>query len=910
MVRAIVWKELREQVLIAAMLAVLGGALLVAAATFGDPPSPGAPGTDEFAALGAGRMLALMLVVTAGMVCGGALFAAERESGTMPFLEALPTARWPLWRAKVAAGLVLAALEVGVLLAVTAGLGLADGPFLARLVVYALLAFAWGAFGSTLARTTLGSVGVAIPAASAASFLFLLPITIFFAGNNPGALRPAGWALFEVLMLAAPLGLSAWRFTAPDRLRAAELIGGASPGAAARARPAGWGFSALAWLTLRQMRPTGAVLSAFALAFGLSLLLPEVRVVFVWPPLVLAAGVLAGVTAFGDEQSHRTGLFWGEFRLPVGRAWWVKVGLHLALLGWLILLLALPSVFRAQLEGGRRIAHGQTVLAAVFRSRLFDELGAQGWKYLLAPAAYGFAFGHVCGLLFRKLVVACGVAAVFGGVAAAAWGPSLLAGGVRHWQVLLPTAIVLLAGRLLMRPWAADRASARGGLLRLAGAAGAAGLVLAGGLAYRVLQVPDTPGGEDDVAFVASLPPYDQNVAGREFRMAAERAGEGGRPARAEERLAAAVRQGWPADDEELDAWLDQAYADEALSPEDKPWYVLADAAAARPTGVYDPPNLVGAVAASVAAFENARRMALAILGKGLQQGARGDPARFVPAVRTVLALARDIRYGGGLLALEAAIEIERATVEAADRWAGELPAGRADLARDLARALAEGDGPAPFDLRPYVLADRFVVRGMMQAPAHWLADHLNPSRGLTDPGAAEADLVALAWAVPWERERARRLVGMSSDSPRFEMASLVAGRPGGPILMGRARAGAELTERELYLRFVRRAVGLKAAVLAYRGDRGRPPARPEELVGAYLPRLPDDPFAKGRPLGYRVSAGEELAGGARPAYPVAAGQVVIWSVGQDRTDDGGKVAPGGPQAKDLVFLVPAPAAP
>ena len=269
MIRAIVWKELREQSLIAVMLVLLGGGLMIAAAAFADPPRSGASATDIVAALGIGRLLTLMLVVTAGMVCGGALFAAEKEAGTMGFLEALPTARLPLWVGKLAAGLVLIAAEAAVLMGVAVALKLADGPFLLRLVIYALLAFAWGMFGSTFARTTLGSVGVAIPAATLAAFIILLPITIFFSVRGTGIPRPLGWALFEVLMALTPLALSVWRFTALDRLRAAEIsarIGTESGGESRRrGQPAGWGIRALVWLTLRQLRVTGTVLSALRL---------------------------------------------------------------------------------------------------------------------------------------------------------------------------------------------------------------------------------------------------------------------------------------------------------------------------------------------------------------------------------------------------------------------------------------------------------------------------------------------------------------------------------------------------------------------------------------------------------------------------------------------------------------------
>ena len=107
-IRAVVWKEFREQWVIALTLVVLGGGLLVGTAALAEPPTAGAAATDLIRSLGLGRMATLMLVVTAGTVCGGALFAAEREAGTLTFLEVLPAARGDVWRAKVVAGAALA----------------------------------------------------------------------------------------------------------------------------------------------------------------------------------------------------------------------------------------------------------------------------------------------------------------------------------------------------------------------------------------------------------------------------------------------------------------------------------------------------------------------------------------------------------------------------------------------------------------------------------------------------------------------------------------------------------------------------------------------------------------------------------------------------------------------------------
>lgn len=932
MIRAIVWKELREQGLIAILLAVLGGALLIAAAVFADPPSSSAPVTDVFASIGVGRMLALMLVATAGMVCGGALFAAEKEAGTLPFLDALPIRRAAVWRAKVVAGLTLAAAVVAVLLAVTVISGLGDGSFLRRLVVYAVLAFAWGAFGSSVARTTLGAVGAAVPAAVTAAVVCLFPIYLFLSHPGSGMPRPIGWLLFEVLMIAIPLGASAWVFTAPDRARAAARANGPALGSADGG--ARLGITAVAWLAVRQLRVSGRVLCAFALFLGWIMQRSEfsLQPLFVWPALALAAGVVTGVLTFGDEQVHRTGVFWGEYRLPVGRAWWVKVVIHLGLLLALLGLIALPGVLRTQLDPETRAGYGTSFLSAVFRSRLFVELGAQGWKYALVPAAYGFAFGHVCGLLFKKPVVACGVAAMLGGVGAALWGPSLLAGGASHWQVWLPAACVLLTGRLLIRAWASDRVGSRGPVRRLLGGAAACGLTLAAGLGWRVLEVPDDPQGGDDAAFVASLPGYDENVAGNKFRAAAERyariataaptesrPGAPRRP-RVDERLEVAVRTGWPEDDPELGAWLDRVYTERPVADEPT-WAEQAAEAATLPLGVYEPPSLVSTVATTAASLDNAKKMAIALLGRGLQAEASGEPGAFVPAYRMTVSLLRNIRNGGGQQALGVAIEMERAALMAADGWLERRAArgDRAELLTALARTTDAADDLRPFDPHPHVLSDRYVTRATLQAPNQWLSGLLDNRGRNPEAASAEADLVSLGWAVPWERERTRRLVGLPMGGPwRPQLAAMIAGRPGA-VLFVRGRAASDYAEDEANMRVLRRVVATKAAVLAFQADHGRAPTEAAEwITRGYAARLSADPYADSRPLGYRVSDGAPLVGRPRAAQPgrpqetayvvpLTPGQAVVWSVGPDGVDQGGKVPPGGPRAEDLVFVVPAP---
>ena len=223
MIRAIVWKEFREQGLIGLTLVVLGGGVLVAVAMFADPPQSATIAADVFRALGPGPLATLLLAVTAGTVCGGALFAAEREAGTHGFLDALPARRSQLWLGKVVAGALLVAVQAGAVIAAGLGLGLLSSPgWAVAVAVYSFLAFCWGVLGSTLSRTTLGSVGVAVPAATGAAVLFLLPVLLFFSVPNSPIPRPTGALLFLGLMIATPLAWSAAAYTWPDWVREAD----------------------------------------------------------------------------------------------------------------------------------------------------------------------------------------------------------------------------------------------------------------------------------------------------------------------------------------------------------------------------------------------------------------------------------------------------------------------------------------------------------------------------------------------------------------------------------------------------------------------------------------------------------------------------------------------------------------
>jgi hypothetical protein len=1037
--QAIVWKEFREQGLIGATLIVLGSSLLVAAATFADPPVEGASPNEVLRFLGAGRLASLMLAVTAGMVCGGAIFAAEREAGTIAFLESLPSSHQRLWLAKLVAGLALTIVQVGLILAVSLGLGLVPNLGWALAVwLYSLLAFVWGMLGSTTARTSLGSVGIAIPASSLTAVLFYIPVILFF--QTPGSPLPrgSGATLFLVGMFATPLLLSSWLFSRPDRSREVVVT-----------RQTRTGFHALYWLALRQLLVPALVLSPAALFVGLGLLVPGLHPLVVWPALALGAGALAGSITFADEQIHGSSRFWAEQRLPLGRAWAVKIVFHSLFLLWLLLLLATPIIIHSQIARLNNVTSnfGITTLSSVFGTPLFDELGRQGWKYLLAPAVYGFAAGQLSVLLFRKLVVTFGVAAVLGGIGFTLWGPSLLAGGVKHWQLWLPPAIALLTGRLLIRAWAADRLSARGPLGTLIGGAFATVLAMAAGIGFRVLEVPDSSNGEDDIHYMAQLPPLEEITAGRDFNTAAKQYSQaitkisaefdrtlhlpisqqssmkvkltdqvfsasrtakvpdsvlgklfplkdkemfradlqreldlaletlpfeadekklfketilnavpnGGRQRRPEERIEQVPYKGWPANDANLDAWVDRVFSAKSPGGDDPPWHVLVASAAERPLGIFEHPLKIGTSGVAKNVLEYARQMSVALLARGLQLQVRGDSAAFIPHFRAVLNIARSMRNGSAVACLEMGNAIERIALLALDRWTEHLAdeqtlwlrTAMAPLPPPLDNALAaefeaatavpqalllkaaiaqleSRDSTEPFDAGKQFLVERHILREAMKAPGEWLPQVLaipsTDNMGTTDP---VVDLISLAWAVPWEKERTRRLVGQGYEANGPFDDSLLRGRPGTNLFI-RNRTPADLAELDRQIRTNRRAGILKLALRAYRIERGNYPDALNELwTAGYVHRPLPDPYDETREFGYEISPREMILKQPprsqteriiitqEPAeWKVFHGQARIWSVGPDGVDHGG-LNPPGPivavtgRADDVVYIVP-----
>jgi len=588
----------------------------------------------------------------------------------------------------------------------------------------------------------------------------------------------------------------------------------------------------------------------------------------------------------------------------------------------------------------------------------------------------------------------------------------------------------------LISAWAADRLSTRGPFGTLLTGTLAAILALAAGIGYRVMEVPNSPNGEDDVRYMAKLPSIEANSSGSDFKRAAELYSQtiaklspefdratstpsgsqfsprmritdqaliamrnaklpevvlgklqslkdkdmyrpdlqreidklldeeetkefrdtilshlpngAGRRLRAEERLERVPYQGWPSNDSNLEVCLDQVFS----GGNELAWHALVASATERPLGIFEHPLMIGTAGVAKNVLEYARQMSVALLARGLQLQARGDSAAFVPLLRQALTLARSMRNGSAIACMEMGYAIERVAVLAMDRWIEHLPqqtlwlrAAIAPLPPPLATAivaqyeaatatsqtqllklaialLESCDSTEAFDATNQFLVERHIIRESLKAPVQWLPQLLAlppETMGITDP---VVDLISLAWAVPWEKERTRRLVGLGYESNPPGENSMLLGRPGASLMI-RSRSHNDLAEIDRQISTYRRAGILKLAIRAFRIERGNYPKNISELVTTgYLLRDLPDPYDETHGFGYRISEGEKLTALPRSPgerimisqepseYWVPTGQVIIWSVGYDRKDQNGRNPPGPiltitNRADDIVFLVP-----
>lgn len=943
MIRALMWKEYREQRAIWLTLAVVGGTGLYGLSRLMAPEGIlGSNGARESL-----QTVAILFAWTYGLVCGAMLLANENEAGTMTFLDMLPARRIQLWLVKYTFALLLLLTQVAVLAGFVVALDITESRMqtlatLAGMVLSGLVALSWSVLFSALGENVLNVIGFSFVGQIAGAFvttLLLFPVAILLTvirGPQPdegGSSRIILACLGALSMTAGPVLVSVHVFTRLDRERR-ERARAVYRSGATRPRSyrewASWGR--LLWLSYAQMRRLLIGLSIFSLALGL------VSPFFgpaAWPSLTLLLGVLCGVTVWGDEQQSAAFRFLGDQRFPLGRVWIVKVCMRFMLAVFAAFLLLLPSLVVAlihQMQADSQVEnlpfttpHRIPFFADLLHSNLVGPIvpvGTHLWMWLL----YGFTAGHLCGLLFRKSLVAAVVALGSAGMLVCVWIPSLVGIGLHFWQVAGVPLILLVAGWLLMPAWTADRLLARGTFVRLGVVLFAAGLWTAGSLWYRVAEIPDVPDAFDIHAFAAEIPSLDpfQNPAGLEIHSAWHEVEQLTRELRSNNvqphkplfpdkahgfhmELLTALFEGWPNRRSDLGDRLDAQFR--------KEWYGHVVKAADSPLGIVEDAKLLMLNNHRSSQWQQLEFLNQVLAVRGLQMQASGDHGAFVDQLRISLALSRNVQNHAPLENVRIGRQAEVICVDALDRWLEKLP-GHPELLERVRDILFQHEAQLPEEddvLQTAYLITLNTLKGMpeklveLEISGLELGGTRNHPLGNVELQKAELDLVRLLWYTPWEHERHQRILRVifgSAKAPDPRQRRQAA-KWGGSMLCSLDMAARHEKPRDKRHTALLHAAQLKVALRLYQAKNGKLPAGLDELVQQkYLPALPSDPFDRNKlPLRYRKSRDK------------GRWSAVVWSVGEDGSDDrgvkDGSQKPGfNPHTslgEDLIYFVPPP---
>jgi hypothetical protein len=276
----------------------------------------------------------------------------------------------------------------------------------------------------------------------------------------------------------------------------------------------------------------------------------------------------------------------------------------------------------------------------------------------------------------------------------------------------------------------------------------------------------------------------------------------------------------------------------------------------------------------------------------------RDDAEESVDAIRAILGVSRHAGEVPILICALVQLRIRNMAVDEVHRVLAEKPAlWSDDHLRDLAHGFAQPERPLAFyfdgeratvlDAIQRVYSPRGVLtHAGLRELASWDREDWLVRVG-ADTAGVEPTLWALAPAVTLSSPTA----GESHDalSRLFDMAIEEAGKPlatsgeTAKLAQTLSRENAVVGELCGFLtggaHFLERFAGDRDGVLLgialelYRRDAGEWPAALDELAPRYMPQLPFDRI-NGGPLGYRVAAG-------RP---------VVYSLGRDADDDGGKL--------------------
>ncbi len=858
--------------------------------------------------------LALCWTALYALSVGAAAFAAERETGTLRFLDILPASRRLVWAGKVSFAFASTLALAASLLAIAAigsdrwGMGwrigsLADvipiiglvpialisalfcsslmsNALLAALAAIGLTTFSWMALLAGLEarldqtghrswdglrdQLTYDIAGM-LAALVASCFAFTwsrrnrrVPLRVRF--RSPIAMSWDGPARVRLAPeqsqpAIAPESVGVAAEPAPISFAAA-----AGPWTADRPRPRSW-FTEhryLAWQAMREGFRTWCFLMAFGLILPIAyyvtvivLMLPHPEPVFALPINAVVA-LVAGVSVFGLESQRRTYRFLVHHGARPGAVWLTKLGVWC----FAMAIIWVPVIVMS-LEVLPSDQTRETIL----------------WSVYSLPLT--FAVAQLCGMVFPRGITAAVIALVVtlalgaGQAALITWGKMMPVWGL----AVLPVAFLVVT-RAWVGDWLLDR-PAPGRYLRLGLIlAGTLGVILAGYAGERAWSIPD-PGpiaAPSTWMTMASLSP-DRNAA-ELYREAARKLAE-------------------------VPPGTDFSRG----TPERRDVLALIRQAAARPDCRFVEPDRLTLL--SRYDLAPMRDLAGLVADHARERLRRGELADGWDDIALLLRMARHLSQGATMFQGLHALTIEREALDLARDWS---TAPRQTLDRLRAAMVAYRDLPRPIPAAEVVRGEAILLERTIDLPA----DDLKGLLLETTVGPRNlANGTIPTWALlyldlittPWERARAVRVNRQFAAYLAREAALEPWQQQLGPWLpmaydlmsspLARsleANTGACL-DSEARNEVARRALVQVMAIRAWqlRHD-GRFPDRLEALVPEELPGLPVNPYS-GRTYSYEPDVTKSNL---MMEHLIQEAGAVLYSIG-----------PKGSRSGDIIFAIP-----
>ena len=857
-------------------------------------------------AIDSGTLMTIALV-WAGLYAfavGAAAFAGERESNTLGFLDALPVARRTLWLGKTTFALA-STFGLSAILAGLAALGAETlptpgpsrlGSVFATLGPLLFEAVAWGLFWSAMSRNPLLAGAMAVVSVGASSIVSTRPIDSLFeiasGGVDSTRIVTVRLLLAFLALAGSALGIT-WR----------PSWGGAIPESkpSDRTRPIAIRASStgrsLAWQAWREGWTTWLLVAVIGLGLPVaaSLLSPHfdelVEVV-----LVAMAGLVAGVSVFGTENASGSQRFLVHHGVKPGTVWWRKF------LIWGVVMASILGLTLLTLS-----TYGSATLAS---GTIANLLGL-----FAIAASNAFLVGLLCGMAIHRRITAALVGVMVLVVLVPAQFVLVSERVVPEWTVVLVPLILVAISRAWAGDWLLEREGARPWVRLGCLIAVPFGLLFAAFIGYRAFGVRDVGPQYGEAILRASDVPPDQDAAEVYRRVIGL--------IRGNTDLLNAIRDvGRDADTPEvIDSWKRTIEMTRKASTMPRVRFAtLGPMTKASPDDRERSEWSPGAGGLDL--IEHL------IATDAWIRRAKGDLAGAWDDILAQFRMANQSATSSPTLTqTNLAIQLHHRAVALAFDWLGDSRQSPETIRRALADLKALP--PLP-NLAETMRVESLIIERTLDQSGNDLADLLLAGQGgINKPSAWRYLLFSKVIAAPWERLRARRIgrrfvaevipiVGVepSQRAGFAELRILGSDFQGSRLalwLTPSITGALDALDRELASR---RALEQATALVAWKFDHsGEYPETLQALVPGLLDRLPLDPFS-GHPFGYVRSEGDMVAS---PVFEtpravrgprllsVAKDHRLLYSVGPDRKDDGGKATSDIDQQiiGDYVYVIP-----